>query len=1062
MDKSKILVTIILAVLCLAGCAHKDTEIVDLQTNYLVNPMGIDETCPEFSWKMISEQENKSQSAYQIILVEGKENFKEKQYVWDSGKVESDLSVAIPYEGPTLKPLTEYYWKVNVWDEQGKLCKEVEEATFETGVLGKFFSEAHWLTAPKNQTSNVPYTDVVAYTIDYTIELQNTSACFAFGAEDGNYGCITLCEISANDQEAFFAVKDMDELNSNIEFPTEQISLSEDGKYNVHLQVEDSCMNVRINDAEIGTFEIPSKALGAIGYYKSRGTEYAYLDDISVISTTGTNCYEEHFDEENSIFSPQYIKTVDGRLEVSSGILLTDVPEDPAPVFQRTFSRKQDDVVKARVYMTSLGNFHMTLNGQEISNDVLAPGKLAYNQYLSYVTYDVTNLLQKDNVWETTLFHGWYDTGVGYPEIYNPWGEKNAICGALVITYQDGTEQIIGTDEDFRVTLDGPIRENDLYQGEVYDASRELLTEDVNWEMPLVDDVDAMYMDMPLVGKENEPIRCVEELIPIAVTEPVAGTYVYDFGQNFAGVCQVQMNAKEGDVITLRYAEALNTENLLNADDEPGTVWTENLLTADATDYYIARDGEQTYRPISVYHGFRYLQITGLSEEPSLYQVKGMVLSSDLEQTGDFECSEKLVNQYWSNTFWSQLSNSLDNPTDCPQRDERHGWTGDAQIFSKVGCYNRDSLNYYKKYLTELRCLQSEDGAFPDMAPRNFGTNIQGKGGAGGNNCWGDAAVVISWNLYLQYGDLNVLEDNYEALSKWVNYLENHSENGLRNGEESYGDHFSIESTPKGLTDTAWSAHSADIVAQMAEILGKKEDAAHYQEVFESFRSAWLREYVSEDGIIECYSQTAYALGLAFDLFPDDVRAVAAECLANNISFNQNEFHAGYAGMCEVLPALSDAGLSDIAYALLLNTNEKSLLYPITQGATTTTEYLSAYRSMDGKQWLDGSLNHCAYGAPAAWLYTNLLGIQGDVKSPGFKHFVIKPEVNAQLSYAKGSYNSVYGRIEVLWEKTETGYRYEVCIPANTTATVMLPGVDTVELGSGKYQFEANNIFEVE
>lgn len=430
-----------------------------------------------------------------------------------------------------------------------------------------------------------------------------------------------------------------------------------------------------------------------------------------------------------------------------------------------------------------------------------------------------------------------------------------------------------------------------------------------------------------------------------------------------------------------------------------------------------------------------------------------MVLSSDLDLSGEFECSDEAVNQYWSNTVWSQKSNFLDNPTDCAQRDECHGWAGDAQIFSGMACYNSNSDLFYRKYLKELCSLQSDDGAFPDMAPRNFGTGWDGRGGAGGNNCWGDAAVVIAWNLYTQYGDVAVLQEYYDVLCKWIDYLEVHSENGLRTEENGYGDHFSVESTPKGLTDTAWSAHSADLISKISTVLGKTDEAIHYQQVFEQFRDAWLREYVSEDGVIECYSQTAYALGLAFDLFPETMRQMAAECLLNNVTFNQYEFHAGYAGLGYVLPALSEAGYSDAAYEMLCNTGERSLLYPVIEGATTTPEYLSAYQEVDGELVLDGSLNHYAYGAPAQWLYTNVLGIRSDKENPGFKHFSIRPEVTDRWSYAKGAYESMYGRIEVSWKHEENGYSYHIRIPANTTATVELPGMECMELESGEYDF---------
>lgn len=1099
LHKKNIFVSVLGLVLgiCTACGASKQTEITNLKTNYIRNPIGVDDESILFSWQMNSEEQDKSQSAYRITVYECNQGNREQDdaiaseiCVWDSGKVESSLSVAISYEGEQLKSQTGYEWSVDVWDEEGSRCVSTETGYFETGLMGEFPEEAHWISVGDSDRNISTVQEETVYSIQYTMEIRDTSACFVFGAESGRYGSMTLCELQNQGEDTLFTVKDMSELNSNVEFPSASIETAEDGTYQVDLQVLDHQMKVAVNGCEVGTFTIHSDSLGAIGYYKSRGTQYVWLDDIIVVDEVENVCYEEDFDREDTIFAPYHIVIEDGRCKVGSGLMLSGAMEDPAPVFCMEFNLGNKEIDHARLYLTALGNFEVSMDGQAVSEDFLDPGKLAYNQYLSYMTYDVTDKLMSTeasdalHIWEMTLFHGWYDRGVGYPEIYSPWGDTNALRGALVITYSDGTKQVIGTDEEFMVTLDGPIRENDVYQGEFYDASRELCQtngswtdtaeredlidtvgrktaevqpeeddKETAWFQAAVDQVDSRYYDLPYVGKYSEPITCIQELRPISVSEPVSGTYVYDFGQNFAGVCRITMNAKAGDLVTLRYGEALNSDTLRNKDDVLGTIWTENLLTADATDYYLAIDGEQTYQPVSVYHGFRYLQITGLEEAPSLDQVTGIVLSSDLDLSGEFECSDEAVNQYWSNTVWSQKSNFLDNPTDCAQRDECHGWAGDAQIFSGMACYNSNSDLFYRKYLKELCSLQSDDGAFPDMAPRNFGTGWDGRGGAGGNNCWGDAAVVIAWNLYTQYGDVAVLQEYYDALCKWIDYLEVHSENGLRTEENGYGDHFSVESTPKGLTDTAWSAHSADLISKISTVLGKTDEAIHYQQVFEQFRDAWLREYVSEDGVIECYSQTAYALGLAFDLFPETMRQMAAECLLNNVTFNQYEFHAGYAGLGYVLPALSEAGYSDAAYEMLCNTGERSLLYPVIQGATTTPEYLSAYQEMNGELVLDGSLNHYAYGAPAQWLYTNVLGIRSDKENPGFKHFSIRPEVTDRWSYAKGAYESMYGRIEVSWKHEEDGYSYHIRIPANTTATVELPGMESMELRSGEYDF---------
>ena len=584
LHKKNIFVSVLGLVLgiCTACGASKQTEITNLKTNYIRNPIGVDDESILFSWQMNSEEQGKSQSAYRIAVYECDQGNREQDdaiaseiCVWDAGKVESSLSVAVPYEGEQLKPQTGYEWSVDVWDEEGNRCVSAETGYFETGLMGEFPEEAHWISVGDSDRNISTVQEKTTYFIQYTMEIRDTSACFVFGAESGRYGSMTLCELQNQGEDTLFTVKDMSELNSNVEFPSASLETAEDGIYQVDLQVLDHQMKVAVNGCEVGIFTIHGASLGAIGYYKSRGTQYAWLDDIVVTDEEGNVCYEENFEQEDTIFAPYHIVIEDGRCKVGSGLMLSGAMEDPAPVFSRKFKLENKEINHARLYLTALGNFEVFMDGQAVSEDFLDPGKLAYNQYLSYVTYDVTDKLvgtefsDDSHVWTMTLFHGWYDRGVGYPEIYSPWGDTNALRGALVITYSDGTKQVIGTDEEFMVTLDGPIRENDVYQGEFYDAScdpcgtkknqtdtveKEELVDtagrgpaivqpeedekETAWSQAAVDQVDSRYYDLPYVGKYNEPITCIQELRPISVSEPVSGTYVYDFGQNFAGVCR--------------------------------------------------------------------------------------------------------------------------------------------------------------------------------------------------------------------------------------------------------------------------------------------------------------------------------------------------------------------------------------------------------------------------------------------------------------------------------------------------------------------------------------------
>ena len=657
------------------------------------------------------------------------------------------------------------------------------------------------------------------------------------------------------------------------------------------------------------------------------------------------------------------------------------------------------------------------------------------------MTYDVTDLLHQgeSNAIGITLLHGWYDRAVGFPEIFNPSGDKNALLGMMEIRYQDGSTATVVTDETFWCSTDGPIREDDIYQGEFYDATLE--QEDFGyagfshegWQPAEADAVNDTYLALPLRGKGNEPVRCVEELTPVSVSEPKENVFVYDFGQNFAGTCKIQVTGTQGQILTLRYAEALNTEAMSNRDDAIGTVWTENLLTAEATDYYVLKGGSEveSFEPVFTYHGFRYLQITGLEEALPIEDVKGIVLSSNLDVTGSFESSNELVNRFYQSTLWSQRSNFLDNPTDCAQRDERHGWAGDAQVFSLTASYHMNTYQFYRKYLKELMILQTPEGAFPDIAPRNVGGIA--------NNCWGDAAVVLTWNLYTQYGDRTILEENYDALCRWMEFLVNSSDDYVRHWG-GYGDHLAFEDTPTEVSDTAWCAHSADLISKMAQILGREEDAESYRQICENYKKAWQNAFVQEEGITVCDTQTSYVLGLAFDLFPEEMKEDAAARLNTLAEYGDYHTRVGYSGIGYLLPALSESGLTQTAYRYLLQESYPSLLYPVKQGATTVYESLSVYtENEDGTYYLQGSLNHCALGAAASWLYTNVLGIKSDENAPGYHHILLEPETDASLTYAKGSYDSVYGKIAMEWEQAEYGYDFYITIPANTTALLKLP-----------------------
>ena len=1053
-----------------------DTVITNLRVCHLTNPLGIDEEAPAFSWQMDSSERGKSQTAYRITLAENKAALTSENYYWDSGLITAGESVGIPYTGPALSPKTRYYWQVFVWDEKEEMLSSSEDAFFETGLMGEGMGAAKWISAPANTSSQISayasdafFSEALSYDINYQLEVSGTTAGLIFGAKEGRYGSLYLCEITNNDEQAIFRLHRM-ENGAFVSETGEELDITaykkEDGSlFDITLSVNDSALHVTVNGHAVGSFVIEPTSVGSIGYYKSRGVSYAYMDNLHVTDAEGNILYTEDFEKESNIFSPYYVVTENGRLKIGSGLMLTPGYEAPAPLFRREFTLQEKPVKSARLYMTALGSFSLSLNGNPVSEDYFSPGKLAFNRRLSYMTYDVTTLLTSGatNALGITLLHGWYDRAVGYPEIWNPWGDKNALLGKLEIVYEDGTTEEIVTDSSFLCNIDGPVRSDDIYQGEFYDARLEKSGYDMpgyqaeGWINACENEIDLSYLSLPLTAKENEPIVCVKELTPLSVSEPLENVFVYDFGQNFAGTCQIHVTGKEGQLLTLRYGEHINTEALRNKDDAVGCIWTENLLTAEATDYYILNgnpEGE-TFSPKHTFHGFRYLQITGIEEAIPVEDIKGLVLSSDLEQTGTFTSSNELLNGFFQNTINSQQSNFMDNPTDCPQRDERHGWAGDAQVYSLTASYHMNTYSFYRKFLQDMCLIQTDAGSFTDMAPRNFGTEWDGRKGAATNNCWGDAPVVITWNLYAQYGDKAIIEENYEALCKWMEVLVNTSDNYIRYWG-GYGDHLALESTPTDLSDTAWCAHSADLLSKMALVLGKAEDAAFYQTVYENYKQAWQNQYVLADGMTICHTQTSYALGLAFSLFPTELEEAAVSHLINTIETSGYHILSGFSGIGYLLPVLSEYGHADVAYKLLLQEASPSLLYPVSRGATSIWEQWTGMRdNEDGSYTLDGSFNHYTYGTPAGFLYTDILGIQSDETVPGYKHILLKPQTNEALSFAKGSYESIYGTIRSEWELTESGYAYTFEIPANTTATLTLP-----TLPEGKQYLEGKKTAE--
>ena len=544
------------------------------------------------------------------------------------------------------------------------------------------------------------------------------------------------------------------------------------------------------------------------------------------------------------------------------------------------------------------------------------------------------------------------------------------------------------------------------------------------------------------VAQVDPPVRVMGHLTPTQKTQPTPGSYVFDLGQNMVGWARLTVQGPAGTVVRLRFGEVLNPD---------GTLYTDNLRGAKATDIYILKGGAaETWEPQFTFHGFRYVEVTGYPGEPDLDAVTGCVAGSDIPRTGTFKCSNAMVNQLVQNIDWGQRGNFLSIPTDCPQRDERLGWMGDAQIFVRTAAGSRDVAAFFAKWMNDVSDAQSPEGGFPDVAPRLVDL-------ADGAPAWGDAGVIVPWTIYQMYGDLRILETHYGAMVRWMDYLDSANPSHLWENRRAndFGDWLSLnDDTDKGVLAAAYFAYDAALMAQIARVLGRAEDAARFDALFENIKTAFNAAYVSPDAEVQSGTQTAYVLALRFGLLPDALRPRAAQRLVQALEAKQQHLSTGFVGVGYLCPVLSEFGYSDVAYTLLLNTTFPSWGYSIAQGATTLWERWDGWTEEKGFQDVGmNSFNHYSLGSVGEWLQRYAAGIDNDPAAPGFAHIQIRPRPDRRLSFVRASFESIRGRIESHWTLNGNQFTLRVTVPANTTATVTLPNAETHEIGSGRYEF---------
>lgn len=1195
------------AFLSLTGCQQgapsspRSNSPVALKVEYRQQPIGIDVTAPRFSWQMQSAEQvrGQRQQAYSITVTN-----EQGQSVWDSGKVISDASLHIGYEGKPLLPRTRYTWTVTLWDQNNQPSSTT--SWFETGLMdttAKAWHGAKWIGGTD---ADLPlfsdYLPLFLIETDLQIAKGSNQAGVVFAANDPRMmdKFKNIYQVVNQEDQSYFKVSLdvsplLNEKPAQLHFyragytpnddPTKPIRsvaikqsvINKDNMYAYHhLAINNSFGSVTVQidhqadfwvDADSydpNPFEImfgaPLKGvtvqLNPLGPNHDYIT-YGMLNEFGFAVAKGNRASYKNFTVRN-MHAPNAVlyqakpTSPDNDIYAAYGNQLTSSENSYVvgsenqdsfivakpdkigmPLLRSDFAVADKPIAKARLYVTARGIYEFYINGQQISNDYYNPGLTQYNKTHMYQTYDVTaSLSTGDNAMGAQLAEGWWSGLLGFGNTWNGFGDRQSLLAQLIITYDDGSEDVITTQPDsWQFSTNSPVRYGSLAMGEVYDAR--IAEQQKNWatvnyqqqwqnasEVPLASSISKnvqpnmmfppqslSYDGMQLVGQIDKPASVYTTLTAKSVEQVRPGVFVYNLGQNMVGVPKITFNnGEEGQQITLRYAEMLYPD-LPESGPNVGMIMTENYRAALSQDIYIMREGKQVFQPRFTSHGFQYIEITGIDEALPLDQVQGVVVSSVNQLTAQYASSSQQVNQLWSNLVWSNIDNFQWVPTDCPQRNERMGWSGDINVFAPTATYVSNTSQFMRRHLLSMRDTQAANGRFTDVAP---------VGGGFGGILWGVAGITIPWETYQQYADVGLLTEHYHSMQDYLAYLATtiDKDTGL-SSEAGLGDWLGPQNNQLGsdYLATAYHIYALNIMQQVATVLGHTDDAGVYQSQLEERRAFFNHKFVNADkhtmGILGKGSpfapgdgnirdeiadtQTSFAVGLAMNAFDDKfddymAKQLAAAVAAKNTDDSGVErpsysLMTGFIGTAWISKALSDNGYTDEAYRLLLNDSYPSWLYSINQGATTIWERLNGYTVENGFGGNNSmnSFNHYSFGAVGEWLISRSGGIRRD--APGFKSFILQPEIDPQhqINWVNASYDSMYGHIESKWQVKDGKLTYQATVPPNTTATLILPvdamhltesgiplsdskGIDnvsgtatqtTMTLGSGSYSFTA-------
>ena len=1035
--------------------------------------MGIDSEKPQFSWKLRDSRAGARQTAYEI-LVASHPGPTASADVWDSGRIASDTSVQVPYAGSPLAPSSRYYWRVKVWDKDGKAYPVSAVEWWETGLLNEEW-KAQWIGHEPAELHSVRGSGAEWISnpeVRGFKTIGDTHHDFRLGFDLDGPIKRAILYVTGEDTVAAWA-------NGKQQLEAQPMPPWGHSPWGTYRQKD---VTTALHDGR------NILAVMVTSYDMSGGTKPAastqapmsmclyveMADGKTRLVTSSKEGWRASLNAEGDWQSEKFndrdwkhalLYVAEGR-DTKPG---RPWPTGPVAIVRRDFVETAP-IVSARLYATALGAYKFHLNGKPVGDQLLAPGWMDFREHVPYQVYDVTRqVVTGKNALTALIAPGWYSTPLMWLGQGNNYGDTQpAVKAQLRIEHAGGSVEWITTDDSWKADISATSLA-EIYNGETYDAR----AVKPGWDTAVFDDAQwtnaTVVNPKPLriVPQYFQPIREERVMKAKSISSPGPGVYIYDFGQNMAAVPRVSIAGKPGEQIRLRFAEVLNSD---------GTMYVENLRSAKATDYFtLAGTGSpEDFQPQFTFHGFRYLEVTGVSHKPTLETVEAVVLHTDAPFTTRLVTGSDMVNKLYSNILWGQRSNFVGLPTDCPQRDERLGWSADAQVFWRTAAYNMDLTAFSKKFAGDLRGTQLTSPMYGFFAP---GTTTPNPGFGPG---WSDAGVIIPWTGWLQSGDTRIIEENWSGMEAYLKHIQDHNPNGLWQNEVGtpFGDWLTPTiTTPEDLVATAYWAYDVTLMKQMAEATGRKSDALKYGEAFDHIKAAFIKAYVHDDGFVGATNaypammnkpdppvkdnpdgskplvetQTGYVLALYMNLVPEELRTAAADKLIAKIKANNWMLGTGFLGTPYLMAILSETGHSDIAYKLLMNREYPSWGYVIDNGGTTTWERWNGDKMRNDPSM--NSYNHYAYGAVGEWIYRYAAGVDTSANGAGFRQIILHPNFDSRLGSIDFSYDSPYGEILSSWKVNAENVAWSVTVPPNTTA--LLP---TRQTNGKEYQFQLDRV----